>query len=88
MVPQKDEKIMIQVLSLLAIFMTASMPAYACSVCFGDPNSLQSKALGASVLFLLAVIGGVLVGIGYTIFACSRRAKKLAELNPSSLPSA
>lgn len=58
-----------------------SQDVLACSVCFGDPNSLQSKALGASVFFLLGTVGLVLAGIGYTIFACMRRAKKLDALH-------
>ena len=53
--------------------------ALACSVCFGDPNSQQSKALGASVLFLLGTVGSVLGGILYFIFQWARRAKKLSE---------
>lgn len=48
----------------------------ACSVCFGDPNSLQSKALGAAVLFLLGTVGAVLGGIVISTVVCIRRAKK------------
>ncbi len=49
--------------------------ALACSVCFGNPNSLQSKALGVAVLFLLGTTGIVLTGIISCIVLWSRRAK-------------
>lgn len=69
---------------LMAAFLVASSKTlFACSVCFGDPNSLQSKALGGAVLFLLAVIGGVLVSIAFLAITWSRRAKKLAQTTVS-----
>lgn len=57
---------------------------FACSVCFGDPNSLQSKALGGAVLFLLAVIGGVLTVIALLGYTWAQRAKKLSEQSAAS----
>lgn len=61
--------------------------ALACSVCFGDPNSLQSKALSGAVLFLLVVIGSVLAAIAYLAFSWSRRAKQMdAALGSCSAP--
>ena len=54
--------------------------AFACSVCFDNPDSLQSKALGVSVFFLLGTVGSVLGGILYTIISCVRRAKKISPL--------
>ena len=46
---------------------------FACTVCFGDPNSLSSKALTAAVFFLLGVVGFVLAGIAFTAVKWSRR---------------
>ncbi len=68
---------------LFFVFMLMTSPnvLWACSVCFGDPSSLQSKALGGAVLFLLTVIGGVLAAIAYLGFSWSRKAKKLSEIN-------
>lgn len=51
----------------------------ACSVCFGDPQSLQSKGLFYSICFLLAVIGTVLGALAWTAYSWARRAQK----NPS-----
>jgi uncharacterized membrane protein YedE/YeeE len=45
----------------------------ACAVCFGDPNSLSSKALGWAVILLILVVGSVLFGIGWTAFQWSKR---------------
>lgn len=56
-----------------------SVPAFsfACAVCFGDPNSLSSKALVAAVFLLFGVVISVLAGIVWTGFVWTRRGKKL-----------
>ena len=62
------------------MLLLGGMPqAMACSVCFGDPNTLQSKALAVAVLFLLGTVGAVLGAIAYSIFTWSRRSKELSE---------
>jgi hypothetical protein len=50
---------------------------FGCTVCFGDPNALSSKALVLAVFFLGAVVVSVLGGIGWTAFTWSRRARRL-----------
>jgi hypothetical protein len=37
--------------------------AAACPVCYGDPESDMGKGVTNGVLFLLAIIGGVLAGV-------------------------
>jgi len=49
----------------------------ACAVCFGDPNSLSSKALWPAVFFLLGVVAFVLGTIAWTGFVWAKRAKSL-----------
>jgi heme/copper-type cytochrome/quinol oxidase subunit 2 len=49
--------------------------AYACSVCYGDPNSNLSRGLNMGVLVLLLVTAGVLAVFAYFIFSLRRRAK-------------
>ena len=49
--------------------------ALACSVCFGDPDSMSTKGLKMGVLFLLAVIFAVLAAIAWTGVVWVRRAK-------------
>ncbi len=59
--------------------MSFSYPFMACSVCFGDPNSLQSRGTMYGIFFLLAVVLMVLGGIAVTAFVWARRAKKLGS---------
>ena len=54
----------------------------ACSVCFGNPDSLLSKGAVAGVFFLVAVVALVLVAIAATAFRWSRRAKALGTISP------
>ena len=60
--------------------MRAGFP-FACSVCFGDPASLSSKALVAAVFFLLGVVVLVLGTIAFTAFKWSRRAKEVEKFS-------
>ena len=60
-------------------------PANACSVCFGDAESPQIKAMQAGIIVLLGCIGTVLAGFaslfGYWIF----RSHRLALTNEGTL---
>ena len=47
----------------------------ACSVCFGNPDSLLGKGAKAGVLFLLGVVLVVLGGIAVTGVVWARRAR-------------
>jgi len=68
----------------LASLLFLSTPASACSVCFGNPNSLQSKGVLAGVLLLLAITVFVLGGAGFIFMTWARRAKTLAQSQSSS----
>jgi len=50
-------------LSCLLSLCLASPNAYACMVCFGDPDSKMTKGVVWGVYFLVAVIAAVLVTI-------------------------
>ena len=74
---------------LLILVILASTPAagFACSICYGDPNSLQVKGAEAGVLVLLGVIGAVLVSIAGMILFWTLRARRLSRgLNTAALP--
>ncbi len=58
----------------------------ACSVCFGNPDSASSKAVGAAVLFLLGVVAFVLVAIAWTAFSWYRRARLIPPDREISSP--
>lgn len=57
---------------------TTARTAYACSVCFGDPNSAVTKAVKSGVVFLLVVTGGVLGAMGWTFLTWAKRARQLS----------
>ena len=59
------------------IVMSLSMVSFGCAVCFGDPNSLSSKALVTAVFVLFGVVVSVLAGIAWTGFVWTRRSKKM-----------
>lgn len=50
---------------------------FGCAVCFGDPNSLSSKALTLGIFLLFGVIAFVLSCIAWTAFSWARREKKM-----------
>lgn len=73
----KDAKwIFIIVLCVLCDFAVNS-PLFACAVCFGDPKSPLTHAALAGVLFMMAMILGVLGSIAGVTFFWIRRARLL-----------
>jgi len=70
-------KISSAILILLWLFLSETTEA--CSVCFGNPNSNQSKSVVLGVLFLMGVILFVLTYIVVISLIWARRAKKLAQ---------
>ncbi len=59
--------------------MNLSSLFYSCSVCFGDPKSLQSRGLFFGVCLLLGVIVFVLGAVAMTAVTWAQRAKKLEK---------
>ena len=57
----------------LVAFLLQAVPAVACQVCFGDPNSPLTKSAEMGVWFLLAVILIVEGGFGLFFFVYLRR---------------
>lgn len=53
---------------------------YACSVCFGDPNSLLTKGAQAGVLVMVGVVGAMLGAIVTVAVYWTRRARALQAL--------
>ena len=54
-------------------------PALACTVCFGDPDSAETKGLRTAILFLLALVALVQVGFVKLFFTIRRRSRSLDE---------
>jgi hypothetical protein len=54
-------------------------PASACTVCFGDPNSAETRGLRGAIVFLLVLVGLVQVGFLRLFWVFRRRAKSLDD---------
>ncbi len=70
-------------LTVWAAFLTLSKSAFACSVCFGDPNSKSTQGIFAAVYLLLGVVVFVLGGIAFTAMSWAKRARSIAAQNGS-----
>ena len=63
----KHTVFMLALIVLIVSAMTTS--AHACSVCYGDPNSLMAKGLAMGVATLVAIVGAVLLAFAYFFYA-------------------
>ena len=68
-------------LYLAIIFTIIIFPdfAFACATCFGDPNAAATQGMNKAIITMLGVTGGVLGGIGSSIYVLNRRAKEYAN---------
>ena len=53
----------------------------ACSVCYGDPDSLLSKGLTMGVLVLVAITGLVLSSFAYFFYTLWRKERDFSKAN-------
>jgi len=67
-------------LILSSLLFSASSPAWACSVCMGNPKSPLVQSANIGIVFLLMVVGGVLAGFGGLFLTWRSRAKKFEAL--------
>jgi hypothetical protein len=51
----------------------------ACTVCFGDPGSAETRGLRTAILFLLALVALVQVGFVKLFFTIRRRSRSIDE---------
>ena len=67
----------IRITTITAIFLAGTL--YACSTCFGDPNSAATQGMNWAIISLLVTTGGVLSGIVLSIRKLANRSKKYWE---------
>jgi len=72
-------------LAFLFVFILTAHDVWACSVCYGDPNSKMAAGLRMAVLVLLIVILVVLSLFGALILHFKKRAKQLAQHEPQNI---
>ena len=65
-------------LLLVAAVVCSPQSAQACSVCFGDAESLMVKGAIMGAYFLVGVVGFVMLGVVGTTFFWVRRSRQLA----------
>ena len=66
-------KIIILFILSIAVFPEVT---YACATCFGNPNAAATQGMNKAILSMLGITGGVLGGVGSSIFILHRRAKE------------
>ncbi len=57
------------------VMVLPASPIWACSVCFGDPNSAETRGLRGAIAFLILVVGLVQVGFIRLFWTFRQRAK-------------
>ncbi|GEM_PF-405879 len=85
---QKMKKIHPPFVWILGAGLFSSRSLFACSVCFGDPQSSLSRGVIAGVLVLLGVVAFVLGWIATLIFVWARKARKIKGISASLDPAA
>ncbi len=53
--------------------------SYACSTCYGDPNSNAGKGMDMAILTLLGVIAPLLIAIAAGIISIGLKSKKINQ---------
>jgi len=64
---------------ITVVLLAAATPALACPVCFGNPNSAQTKGAQAGILALLLVTVAMLASFAGFFFIYLRRRIRLFE---------
>jgi hypothetical protein len=65
---------------VFALLALAPSVSEACSVCFGDGESAQGRAMKAGILVMLGIIGTVLSGFGGLFLYWMSRSRRLATM--------
>jgi hypothetical protein len=61
----------------LGVLAIQAIPAWACSVCGGNPDSELVKGAEAGVLTMVVITYGLLLGLGAMMVACFVRSRRL-----------
>ena len=64
-----------KILAFLSLFL--SEISYACSTCYGDPNSNAGKGMDMAIITLLGVITPLLIAIAAGIISICLKSKKI-----------
>ena len=62
-----------KIIIFTTVFLFSSI--YACGTCYGDPNSAAVNGMNWAIISLLVTTGGVMSGIGFSIFSIAKKSK-------------
>lgn len=68
-----------KILALLAASFLALPSTFACSVCYGEPDSPMTRGLGWAIVVLAGIVGVVLTGVTAFFVHVNRRANALEQ---------
>ena len=66
-------------LTALVLFGLAAQPAFACAVCYGEPDAPMSHGLTWAIVALCSVVGVVLSGVVVFFVHIGRRSSQMAR---------
>jgi hypothetical protein len=81
--PRRGSRAAALALGAAVFLLVAPGTAAACAVCFGNPDSPHTQGMQNAILFLLAVIGGVLVALAAFFIHLTRKARAHREALPA-----
>ena len=64
---------------IFLFFLFCFNAALSCGTCYGDPNSSAVNGMNWAIISLLATTGGVLSGIGFSIFSIAKKSKDYSK---------
>ncbi len=70
---------MFHIKTIFALIIYSAGSLYACSTCFGNPDSAATQGMNWAIISLLVTTGGVLSGIILSIRKLANRSKKYWE---------
>ncbi|MEC7798572.1 MAG: hypothetical protein VX517_00800 [Candidatus Neomarinimicrobiota bacterium] len=68
------KKILLSLFILSILFLPDIL--LACATCFGDPNAAATQGMNKAIITMLGITGGVLSGVGSSIYILNKRSKK------------
>ena len=68
------KKILLSLFILSILFLPDIL--LACATCFGDPNEAATQGMNKAIITMLGITGGVLSGVGSSIYILNKRSKK------------
>ena len=76
--PTETSHVVWRVSALILMALGSSLPASACAVCFGDPNSSQTHGMNWAIVTMLGFVAVVFAGLTTFTLMLRRRARAVS----------